>query len=185
MADEGAADDLGAGDLGGEAAPAKKGGGLKGAFPALLKWVLIGVAAVIFIVTIVVVTTLIMNRGGKSQTVIPVGEEYTVQREVYDWYTSLDQIRTSTSDPIPASVVVQVALGYKKDDKTASTEITARRIEIIDFLRRFFSEKTADELRPQNEEILRQQIRNQINDDILSNSRIRDVRFTTKDVVQQ
>ena len=48
-----------------------------------------------------------------------------------------------------------------------------------------FSERTVEDLKPQNEEILRQQIRDQINDDILSNSRIRDVRFTTKDVVEQ
>ena len=175
-------------DMGGDAeldTSSKKGGGLKGILPGLLKWILIGVAAVIFIVTIVVVTNLIMNRGGKAQTAIPVGEEFTTQREVYDWYTSLPQVRTTTSDSIPASVVVEVALGYKKDDKAASTEITERRIEITDFLRRFFSEKTVVELRPQNEEVLRQQIRDQINDDILSNSRIRDIRFTTKDVVQQ
>ena len=183
MADEDSAKDLGDG-LEGDA-PAGKKGGVKGAFPQLLKLILIGIAAVIFIITIVVVTVKILNAGGNKQTAIPVGEEYTVRRESYDWYTSLDQIRTATSDPVPASVSVTIALGYKKDDKTASTEITERRIEIIDFLRRFFSEQTVEELKPQNEELLRQQIRDQINDDILSNSRIRDVRFTGKDVVQQ
>ena len=45
MADEGAADDL-AGDIGGDEVPAKKSGGLKGALPVLLKYILIGVAAV-------------------------------------------------------------------------------------------------------------------------------------------
>ena len=182
MADANNADDLGD-DIGGEGAPKK--GGAKNALPQLLKFVLIGVVAVIFIVTIVVVTTAILNKGGNSQTAIPVNEEYTVKRESYDWYTSLDQIRTSTSDAVPASVSVTIALGYKKEDKAASTEITERRIEIIDFLRRFFSEQTIEDLRPQNEEVLRQQIRDQINDDILSNARIRDVRFTGKDVVQQ
>lgn len=162
----------------------KKSGG-KGILPQILKFVLIGVAAIILIVTIVFITTLIINKGGKSQTNIPISEEYTTKRESYDWYTSLDQIRTSTSDPIPASVSVTIVLGYKKDDKAASTEITERRIEIIDFLRRYFSEKTVEDLRPQNEDVLRQQIRDQINDDILSNSRIKDVRFTAKDVIQQ
>lgn len=183
MADEDSANDLGDG-LEGDA-PAGKKGGVKGAFPQLLKLILIGIAAVIFIITIVFVTVMILKADGNKQTVIPVSEEYTVRRESYDWYTSLDQIRTATSDPVPASVSVTIALGYKKDDKTASTEITERRIEIIDFLRRFFSEQTVEELKPQNEELLRQQIRDQINDDILSNSRIRDVRFTGKDVVQQ
>lgn len=163
----------------------KKGGGGKGVIAGLLKWILIGVAAVILIVTIVVITTLIMNKGGKPQTPIPVSEEYTTTREVYDWYTSLDQVRTNTSDPIPASVVVQVAIGYKKEDKAASAEITSRRIEITAFLRRFFSEKTVAELGPLNEDVLRQQIRDQINDDILSSSKIRDIQFTSLDVVQQ
>ncbi len=184
MADESNADDLGD-DIGSEASSSRKSG-IKGAFPQLLKFILIGVVAVIFIVTIVVVTTAILNKGGKSpSTAIPISEEYTVKKESYDWYTSLNQIRTSTSDPVPASVSVTIALGYKKEDKAASTEITERRIEIIDFLRRFFSEQTVEELRPQNEEVLRQQIRDQINDDILSNSRIRDVRFIGKDIVQQ
>ena len=183
MADEDNAGNLTDG-LEGEASGGKKGGA-KGVFPQLLKLILIGVAAIIFIITIVVITVKILNGGGNNQTAIPVSEEYTVRRESYDWYTSLDQIRTSTSDPVPASVSVTIALGYKKDDKIASSEITERRIEIIDFLRRFFSEQTVEELKPQNEELLRQQIRDQINDDILSNSRIRDVRFTGKDVVQQ
>lgn len=184
MADESNADDLGD-DIGADVSSGKKSV-IKSAFPQLLKFILIGVAAVIFIVTIVVVTTAILNKGGKTPSqVIPVSEEYTTKKESYDWYTSLDQIRTSTSDPVPASVSVTIALGYKKEDKAASTEITERRIEIIDFLRRFFSEQTVEDLRPQNEEVLRQQIRDQINDDILSNSRIRDVRFTGKDVVQQ
>ncbi len=183
MADENA-DDLGAGDLGGDSGSSGKGG-LKGAFPALLKWILIALAAVIFIITVVFIAVKLMTGSGKSQTAIPISEEYTIQREDYDWYTSLDQVRTQTNDAIPASVVVQVALGYKKDDKAASTEITARRIEIIDFLRRYFSTKTQEELRPENEELLKQQIRDQINDDILSNARIRAVMFTAKDVVAQ
>lgn len=184
MADEDAAGNLDDG-MDGDAAPSKKAGGLKGALPQLLKYILIGVAAVIFIVTIVIITNLIMNKGGKSQTAIPVSEEYRTQREVYSWYTTLDQIRTQTSDEInPASVVVQVVLGYKKDDKNASSEITERRIEIVDFLRQFFSGKKAEELEPSKEKDLQRDIRDQINNDILSNSSIRDVRFTTKDVVR-
>ena len=181
MADEGAADDLGGDDL--SVGSSKKGG--KGVFPQFLKYVLFGIVGVIFVVTIVIVTNAIINKGGKPTTAIPASEEFVTKRESYDWYTSLDQIRTSTSDSIPASVTVTIVLGYKKDDKQTSTEITERRIEIIDFLRRFFAEKTVEDLKPQNEEILRQQIRDQINEDILSNARIRDVRFTAKDVIQQ
>lgn len=181
MADE--SDDMGMDDV--SDGGGKKKGGLKSLLPQLIKWIIIGVVAVIFVVTIVIITLSIRDKNGKSQTNIPVSLEYTEKREVLDWYTSLEQIRTITADPVPASVVIQVALGYKKDDKTTSTEITQRTVEIRDFLRRYFSEKTEDDLRPQNEVLLREQIRDQINDDILSTSRIRDVRFTTKDVVKQ
>lgn len=164
----------------------KKAGGLKGIFPGMLKWILIALAAVIFVVTVVVVTVKIVSKGSANKTEnFVVGQEWTTKRDVYDWYTSLDQINTNTDEEHPSSVRVQVALGYKKDDKAAATEITARRIEITDFLRRFFSEQTAMDLKPQNEEELRLNIRDQINDEILSDTSIKDVRFTALDVVQQ
>ncbi|HAH63334.1 MAG TPA: flagellar basal body protein FliL, partial [Treponema sp.] len=85
----------------------------------------------------------------------------------------------------PASVVVNIALGYKKDDKATATEITERKIELTDFLRRYFTEKTIAELKPQNEQKLKIELRNAINDEILSNSKIRDVSFQQLDVVEQ
>ncbi len=180
MADD--ADDLGGGGLD-EGSSTKKRG--KGIFPGILKWILIGIAAVILVVTIVIIVDTIRDKNSKPQTVIGVSQEYSVNHPSYDWYTSLDQIRTLTDDTTPASVTVTIALGYKKDDKAASTEITEKRIEIIHFLRHYFSTKTYDELKPYYEDILREEIRNQINDDILSGSKIRDVRFTQLDVVQQ
>ena len=114
-----------------------------------------------------------------------LAQEYTSKREAYDWYASLDQIITNTDEENPATVRVKINLGYKKDDKTALTEITNRRGEITDALRRFFSEQTATDLKPQYEELLRQNIKDLLNDTILSDSRIRDVRFTQLDVTQQ
>ena len=85
---------------------------------------------------------------------------------------------------MPASVIVNVVLGYKKDDKVASNEITARTVEIQDYLRKYFSSKKAAELRPQNEDMLKLEIKNDIND-ILTSSSIRDVRFLKFEVVEQ
>lgn len=161
-----------------------KKGGAKGGFIGLLKWILIGVAAIIVIVTVVFITIGVSNKGGKNGTNnFNVAQEYSSKREIYDWYTSLDQINTNTDEEIPASVRVQVALGYKKDDKAASTEITSRRVEITDTLRRYFSERTANDLKPQNEEAVRQNIKDLLNDTVLSDARIRDVRFTALDVI--
>ena len=161
----------------------KKGFGVL--FPVLLKWVAIGLVAVILIVTVVVITMKVVGGNQSQAALVPVTEEYSSTKEILDWYNSLGVTRTKTSDVNPSSVIVEVALGYKKDDKTTSTEITQRTVELKDFLRRYFTQKSADELRPQNEEELRIEIRNAINDSILSSSKIKDVRFMQLDVIQQ
>ncbi|MDE7382411.1 MAG: flagellar basal body protein FliL, partial [Treponemataceae bacterium] len=66
-----------------------------------------------------------------------------------------------------------------------STEITQRNIELKDFLRRYFTEKTAAQLRPQNENNLKIELKNAINDEILSSSKIKDISFLQLDVVEQ
>ena len=124
--------------------------------------------------------------GGNTsrQAVIPVSREYVGRREVLDWHTSLGQIATRTNDAIPASVIVEVVLGYKQADKAVSTEITQRQTEIKDYLRRYFTALTVEDLRPRNEEERRSEICNAINDHILSSSEIRDVRFLNLQVIE-
>ncbi|MBQ6781914.1 MAG: flagellar basal body-associated FliL family protein [Treponema sp.] len=180
MADD---DDLSIDDEGG-AAPSKKRGGLGGLLPTLLKWVALGLGAVILIVTVVIITMKIMGGNTSQQAVVPVSEEYDTRKEILDWYSSLGSIRTKTSDSDSVTVMVDVVLGYKKEDKATSTEITQRTVELKDFLRRYFTQKTAEELAPQNEENLKIEIRNAINDSILSSSKIKDVRFMQLDVIR-
>ena len=125
--------------------------------------------------------------GGNTsrQAVIPVSQEYGSKREVLDWYTSLGQVSTKTSDAIPASVIVEVVLGYKQADKAASTEITQRQTEIKDYLRRYFTALTVEDLRPRNEEKRRIEIKQAINQKILKDSEIRDVRFLSLQIIEQ
>ncbi len=115
-------------------------------------------------------------------TAIPSSKEYVSgQREVYDWYTTLGIIQTETADK--KNVRVDVALAYKKDDKVTPSEISQRTTEIKAFLKRYFNGKTANELRnTNNEDILENEIKNGLNDKVLSSSRIRDVVFQQKDV---
>lgn len=172
-------------DEGGDSSASVKKGKGGGLFNSLLKWVAIALGAIILIVVIVVVTVKILNKNTAATPVLMLSDEYQVQREILDWYTSLGAIRTKTSDDIPASVVVDIALGYKKDDKQCSTEITQRNIELKDFLRRYFTQKTIAELRPQNEQKLKIELRNEINDEILSSSKIKDISFLQLDVLEQ
>jgi flagellar FliL protein len=163
----------------------KKSNLFSGMLFTILKWVAISVGAVLLIVTVVVITTNVMIKDKPSVAAYPSAEEYKGKRETLSWYSSLGQIRTKSSDILPASIVVEVVLGYKLDDKTTASEITSRQIEIKDFLRRYFTEKTSAELRPFNEDKLRIEIRNSINDDILSTTKIRDVRFLSLEVIEQ
>ena len=161
----------------------------KGATPKKSGGIYVATLLVVFliipVVAVGVVKVNIMRDNKPQAQAIPTGQEYTKKKEILDWYSSLDQVRAKTSDAVPASVVVQVSLGYNKDDKQASAEISYRRMEINAFLYQYFSELTKEDLKPQNEDILRQQIRDRINDDILSDSKIRNVQFTTLDVVEQ
>lgn len=170
---------------GGDVGTTETGGRkISGLIPQLLKWIAIVVAALIFIVTIVVITVNILGGSGKNMTTVPISEEYAGAREILQWYREpIGVIQTRTNDEIPASVVAEVALGYTAEDKTTPAELSARIVEIKDFLRSFLQSKTAMELK--NEEKIKIEIRNQINDNILSKSRIKDVRFTKYEIIEQ
>ncbi len=185
MADDNEQTDINLDDNTVTSGSSSKKGGLGNLFPMILKWLIIVIVAIIFVVTVVVIVVKVMGGNVSTATTTAITDEReSPDREILDWYKSIGVIRTQTSDPNPASVMVEVYLGYKKDDKATATEITARNVEIIDFLRRYFSQKTADELRPQNEDNLKIEIRNAINDDILSNSKIVKVIFYTKEVIE-
>lgn len=181
MADEDL--DSGLDEDSGAAETPKKGGG--GFLPTLLKYVALALGAIILIVTVVIITMNIMGRNKPQQVSIPISEDYKESAEELDWYQSLGDIQTRSSDPIPASIAVNIFLGYKKGDKVASTEITSQRIPIRDFLRNYFAAKTAEELAPRNEEKLKIEIRNEINDTLLNKAKIRKISFDKLNVVQQ
>lgn len=86
-------------------------------------------------------------------------------------------------DRTPATLVVKVVLGYTYNDKSTPQELTARKVEIIDFLRSYFKTKTVAEL--QQEKKIKIEIRNEINDNILTKNKIKDVLFTQYDIVEQ
>jgi flagellar FliL protein len=161
----------------------KKASGLGSLLPNLLKFVAIGLGALIFIVTVSVITYNVLNKGGQSQTVIPSASPFVGARPQYSMFTSINLIRTSTKDPLPYSVVVDMVVGYDLNDNSTATELTARLYELRDFVRSFFKSKTADELRPENEARLKQEILEQLNTRVLSSGRVRIILFNQLDVM--
>jgi flagellar FliL protein len=174
--------DLDGGDSAGAGSP-KKASGLAALLPNLLKFVAIGLGALIFIVTVSVITYNILNKGGQSQSTIPSASPFIGARPQYQMFTSIGLIRTSTKDALPYSVVVDMVIGYDLNDNSAQAELTGRLYELRDFVRVFFKGKMADDLRPESEPRLKQEIIEQLNTKILNSARARIILFNQLDVM--
>jgi len=126
------------------------------------------------------------NDGMSEHVSMPGASPFTGSRPQYSTFTALGPIRTTTKDT-PAysySVVVDMVIGYDLDDNTTATELTGRLYELRDFVRQFFKSKTAEELRPENEPRLKQEIIEQLNTRILNSGRTRIILFNQLDVIE-
>jgi flagellar FliL protein len=173
-------------DLGGEdvtGVSAKKPGGLGGALPNLLKFVAIGLGALIFIVTVTFITYNILNSRGESQTVIDPASEYIGTRPQYSTFTLIGQMNTRTRDQ-NHTVVVEMLIEYDLNNNAAATELTARVNQLRDFTRNYFASKYADDLRPENEENLKMEIRELLNTRYLDTAKARNILFNKLDIME-
>ena len=176
-------------DDGGESAGAsnapKKRSGLSALLPTLLKFVAIGLGALIFIVTVAVITFNIMNRGGRTQTaVFDPTSPYVGRRPEFSMFTQIGAVTTRTRDPMNTSVTVEMIIGFDMGDNAALSELQNRQYELRDFVRRFFSNKYAADLVPEREEELRREIREQLNTRMLHTARVRIILFNRLDVME-
>ena len=164
----------------------EEAGGSRRLIPAfvlkILKWVALGLAAIIFIVTVVVITVSLMNQGPQSAAYPSASEEYQGSVEILSWY-DIPEIRTRTSDENPYTVIVDPKLGYESESKKIQTELIARREQIIDMMRRYFSRRTASELTPQYEDEIKAELEEQINR-IMDSKGIEDIVFLQFNVIE-
>jgi flagellar FliL protein len=169
----------------GLAAP-KKSSGLGGVLPNLLKFVAIGLGALIFIITVAVITFTVMSKGGgKAQTsVADPTSPYVGKRVEYANYTLIGQVTTRTRDKLVTNVTAEVILQYDLNNNAAATELTARQYDLRDFVRQYFSGKYAADLSPENELRLKNEIRDILNTRILDTAKIRNVLFLKLDVME-
>lgn len=170
-----------------EAAPGldagtKKSGGGNNLLLTILKFVAIGLGAIVFIVTVVLVTMKISDRGGKPQSVVMQTEDYQSTLPEYTYFNNIGEIRTRTKDKTPYAVVVKINLGYAKDaEKTFQEKLTATTPRLRDSIRNYFSEKTAEELQPENENQVKQEIMDLVNQ-LIEGGQIKEVLFERFDV---
>lgn len=141
-------------------------GGKTGFLPAvvlrLLKWVALGLGAVIFIVTIVIVTVNFLNKGPQNVVYPSDSPEYNELPEILQWY-DLDEMRIRTSDDRQVTVIIHPKLGYQMDDVAVQNDLIARREIILDRIRTFFANKKAADLTPDKEKLIKSELKQAIN----------------------
>ena len=165
-------------------APNKKGG-LGALLPTILKFVAIGVGGLIFIVTVSVITVNVLNKGGKSQTdTADPTSPYIGKRPIYSWYTDIGKVTTKTRDITDYTVTVVMNLGYDQNDTAAASELNGRKIQLQEFVRVYFAGKVADELKPENEERLKKDIKEYLNNRFLDTAKVREINFTELNVLE-
>ncbi|MDR3147634.1 MAG: flagellar basal body-associated FliL family protein [Treponema sp.] len=169
----------------GSSAP-KKAAGIGGLLPTLLKFIAIGLGALIFIVTVAVITFTVMSKGGgKSQTaVVDPSSPYVPRHQEYASYTLIGQVTTRTRDQTMTNVTVEVILQYDLNNAAAAKELTDRQYDLRDFVRTYFSGKYAKDLAPENEQRLKSDIREILNTRYLDTARVRNVLFLKLDVME-
>ena len=174
-------------DLGGDESSGADSGskkskkGLGGLLPNLLKFVAIGLGALIFIVTVSVITFNILNTGGESQTVLDPTSEYIGTRPKYSTFSLIGQVTTRTKDQNHI-VAVDMLLEYDLNNAAAQTELNERRDQLQDFTRNYFAGKFYDELIPENEDRLKQEIREILNNRFLDTAKVRGILFKKLDI---
>lgn len=155
----------------------KRVGFLPGVLIQVLKWVGIILGAVIFIVTIVVVTVNFLSRGNVSQTRIPTSEAYRAEAPIYIWYEQIGELRGSTDDSVRTTFIVEPYLGYNPDNDQLTTELIQRRIQLIGIFNDYFGSRSTSVLEGAANKIrVQQELRDQINR-IMRNGRIEDIVF--------
>lgn len=163
-----------------EAQPGQKRVGfLPGVVIQILKWVGIVLAAVIFIVTVVVVTVNILNRGNAGQTRVPQSEAYSPDVPILTWTETVGELRGSTRDEQRTTYIVQPYLGYDGENNNLVNELILRRIQIIGIFNDYFgSKRVADLEGPDNKVRVEQELLDNINR-ILRDGRVVDIVFGT------
>ena len=177
--------DLDSGEAPGAASSAKKPSGASSLLPNILKFAAIGLGALIFIVTVVIITVNIINKGGKAQSAaVDPSSPYSKGRPEYAYYTLIGTVTVNTRDVKKHSVSVEMIIGYDIGDNAAQTELVARQYELRDFVRSYFTGKYVEELAPENETRLKNEIRDTLNRRFLEKARVRIILFDKLDVME-
>lgn len=178
MAKESEDDALDAAPQEGDAADAgkKKGGPLPEFVILILKIVAGALGAILLSATVSVIVFSLMQGDKPAQQTVEASPVYNLKPPVHEWFSSIPEIRATTSDDPGRSVILKIQLAYdSKADVRIFTELSNRVPQLQDLVRRLIGTKTGKEMREREDEF-KEEIKMKIND-ILQEGRVRDVVF--------
>lgn len=165
----------------GESGP-RKGGLLSGLAIQILKWTAIVLGAIIFVVTVVVITLNILQGGQTTGAPPPSSEQHEAEMPAFDYYGGIGEIRGNTVDG-NSTFIVEIQLGYEQEDTRTQAALSSRTPRIRDYVRNFLATKTTEELNPTNERELKTRMQEQINTLLGGAGQVREVIFDEYQVV--
>jgi len=110
---------------------------------------------------------------------------YVGTSPIFSYFSDIGTITTKTKDINPNyTVTIKIILGYAVGDEITEAELNTKQYEINDFLEKYFSDRYASELMPENEERFKRDIMETLNIRLLSNAKIRYILIDKLDVME-
>jgi flagellar FliL protein len=154
----------------GQAEATQRPGIFSGVLINVLKWVAIGLAAVIVIGSVSWLTFSLFIRGREAQGVDIFSSERMreVEPELDYFKAELEDIRGQTSDDPPLTFMAKVSIGYKKGDQKVQAELVAEKDVIQNVILIYLGGKKASELTTRNLTALQNDLKQLIQSDVIS-----------------
>jgi len=168
--------------VGGEAQPSKRIGFLPAFVIQILKWAALGLGAIVFIVTVVVLTMKVMGTGTQAMSQQQISPDYAGRAPIYDWFPNITGIRGRTSDTPPAMVMVDLSIGYELGNRMVQSELVNRTPQIKDVVRQYFATRRTSDLTPMRENDMKIELAEKINS-IMTDGKVRQVVFDNLTII--
>lgn len=169
-----------------EDGPSLEKRGLFGFIPhiviTILRWTFILLVVVGLMVLVSFIVNRAMNKSNQQNLLGGVISQNTaVKPPKYQYFPFPEDIRARTADANPSMVIAKVILCFEKGDQETMNELIDRQNMLQDSIRHYFTTKRRVELN--NEELIKRELNARLNQ-IMTTERIRDVLFSTFDVME-
>lgn len=135
------------------------------------------IPALIIIFTVI---TNVITYKGTVQTIVDDSNSTYVESTPEFSFFELNPISARTLDGY--SITIELTIGYDLNDQNANNELLNRRIQLNDFIRRYFLSKNSSEIVPDKEEFIKNEIKEMLNTRFLDNARIRFLLFNKLEI---